>query len=51
MSALKLYYMELPVAEGQIKIWFEDEKSLQYKYLLLSAYRLAELLFGAKGLK
>jgi spore germination protein YaaH len=46
---LKLYYMELPVAEGQIKIWFEDEKSLQYKYLLLSAYHLAGAAFWRKG--
>ncbi|MCI1822918.1 MAG: glycosyl hydrolase family 18 protein [Megasphaera sp.] len=46
---LKLYYMELPIAEGQIKIWFEDEKSLQYKYLLLSSYHLAGAAFWRKG--
>lgn len=46
---LKLYYLEMPVQKGNVKIWFEDEKSLHQKAELLRKYKLAGAAFWRKG--
>jgi spore germination protein YaaH len=46
---LKLYYLEMPVQKGNVKIWFEDEKSLHHKAELLRKYKLAGAAFWRKG--
>ncbi len=46
---LQLYYMELPLATGTVKIWFEDEKSLKAKAGLVQTYNLGGAAFWRKG--
>ena len=46
---LQLYYLELPLTTGTVKIWFEDEKSLKAKAGLVQAYGLGGAAFWRKG--
>lgn len=46
---LQLYYLELPLTTGTVKIWFEDEKSLKAKVGLVQAYGLGGAAFWRKG--
>lgn len=46
---LQLYHMELPLATGTVKIWFEDERSLKAKAALIPAYHLGGAAFWRKG--
>lgn len=46
---LQLYYLELPLTTGIVKIWFEDEKSLKAKAGLVQAYGLGGAAFWRKG--
>lgn len=46
---LKLYYLELPLVTGTVKIWFEDETSLVEKTKLISTYHLGGASFWRKG--
>lgn len=47
---LRLYYLELPLTTGTVKIWFEDEKSLKAKAGLVRPMVWAALPSGAKAL-
>ena len=46
---LQLYYLELPLTTGTVKIWFEDEKSLKAKAGLVQTYGLGGAAFWRKG--
>lgn len=46
---LNLYYMDLPLVTGHVKIWFEDEQSLKKKVQLISKYHLGGASFWRKG--
>ena len=48
-NVLRLYYLELPLEDGIVKIWFEDEKSLKEKAGLMRQYNLAGAAFWRKG--
>lgn len=46
---LGLYYLELPLKTGTVKIWIEDEKSLKAKAELIQTYGLKGAAFWRKG--
>ena len=46
---MKLFYMELPLDIGVVKIWFEDEKSLKERLDLMKQYQLSGVAFWRKG--
>lgn len=46
---LGLYYLELPMKTGTVKIWIEDEKSLKAKAELIQTYGLKGAAFWRKG--
>ena len=46
---LRLYYLELPLVTGTVKIWFEDEASLKEKTKLIDTYHLGGAAFWRKG--
>ena len=46
---LSLYYLELPLKTGTVKIWIEDEKSLKAKAELIQTYGLKGAAFWRKG--
>ena len=46
---LGLYYLELPLKTGTVKIWIEDEKSLKAKADLIQTYGLKGAAFWRKG--
>lgn len=46
---LGLYYLELPMKTGMVKIWIEDEKSLKAKAELIQTYGLKGAAFWRKG--
>lgn len=48
-DTLKLYYAELPLVTGTVKIWFEDEASLKEKAKLIQTYHLGGAAFWRKG--
>lgn len=48
-DALRLYYLELPLVTGTVKIWFEDEPSLKEKAALIKTYHLGGAAFWRKG--
>lgn len=48
-EALRLYYLELPLVTGTVKIWFEDEASLKEKVKLIDTYHLGGAAFWRKG--
>lgn len=48
-NVLRLYYLELPLEDGIVKIWFEDEKSLKEKAGIMRQYNLAGAAFWRKG--
>lgn len=48
-DALKLYYLEAPLPQGTLKVWFEDTKSLQEKMRLRTTYSLYGVSFWRKG--
>lgn len=47
-DTLKLNYMSLPLTAGRVKVWFEDEKSLQQKMNLYRKYKLGGIAFWRK---
>jgi hypothetical protein len=48
-KTLQLYYMDLPLVTGHVKIWFEDEQSLKEKVQLIPTYHLGGASFWRKG--
>lgn len=48
-DTLQLYYLEAPLPQGTIKVWFEDTKSLQEKRKLVTKYSLHGVSFWRKG--
>lgn len=48
-DTLRLYYLELPLVTGTVKIWFEDEPSLKEKAGLIKTYHLGGAAFWRKG--
>lgn len=48
-DTLHLWYLDVPVQAGRIKIWFEDEATLKEKAALIRTYRLGGAAFWRKG--
>lgn len=48
-DTLRLWYLNVPLLTGRLKIWFEDEQSLQEKMKLIDTYKLGGASFWRKG--